>query len=99
MSLLWELKRGDTVTNGKSKQQYTLGEYKGSGFRSKVYQLLGSNSSDGSKTEKEEFAGKLINKNKVIKQVDKSNLENEIEIHSSVSHPNIVQLISHFDHL
>ena len=78
-------------TTGDVKfRKYKLGRLLGKGYNSKCYIFINLENN-------QIFAGKIISKYSLIKSKDKQKLINNIKIHKSLHHPNILNLEHYFE--
>lgn len=73
-----------------TKTHYRRNRYFGKGGFAKCYELINA-------ANQKAFAGKIIAKNQMTKQDQKDKMTQEITIHKSLRHKNIVQFYSFFD--
>jgi len=80
----------DVIIDPNSKRKYERGRFLGKGGFAKCYELR--NPGTG-----EVLAGKIVPKTMLVKTQQKEKMTQEIKIHKSVKHPNIVKLFSYFE--
>eukprot|EP00048_Salpingoeca_helianthica_P009472 m.135769 g.135769 ORF g.135769 m.135769 type:complete len:266 (+) comp14877_c0_seq1:166-963(+) len=84
------------IIDEKSLTYYTRGKYLGKGAFAKCYELQRTQASD-KESGGQAFAGKVIAKSKLIKHKAKEKLTNEIKLHKTLSHENVVKFFSFFE--
>ncbi|GAB0090505.1 Serine/threonine-protein kinase polo [Sergentomyia squamirostris] len=76
--------------DASTKTRYQRNRYFGKGGFAKCYEIIEANS-------QKPFAGKVVSKKLMVKDSQKEKMTQEISIHRSLSHKNIVQFYSFFD--
>jgi len=80
----------DIIVDPNSKRKYERGRFLGKGGFAKCYELRNPNTGDV-------LAGKIVPKSMLTKTQQKEKMTQEIKIHKSVKHNNIVKLFSYFE--
>jgi len=80
----------DIITDPNTKRRYERGRFLGKGGFAKCYELKNPNTG-------EPLAGKIVPKTMLVKSQQKEKMTQEIKIHKSVRHQNIVKLYSYFE--
>jgi polo-like kinase 1 len=80
----------DIIVDPNSKRKYERGRFLGKGGFAKCYELRNPNTG-------EVLAGKIVPKSMLTKTQQKEKMTQEIKIHKSVKHNNIVKLFSYFE--
>ncbi|KAA3680593.1 polo-like kinase 1 [Paragonimus westermani] len=80
----------EIVVDGKNKKTYTRGKFLGKGGFAKCYELV-------DQLTKEKFAGKVVPKSALVKSSQKEKMQQEICIHRTLKHENIVGFHGYFE--
>ncbi|KAF5404218.1 Serine/threonine-protein kinase PLK [Paragonimus heterotremus] len=80
----------EVVVDGKNKKTYTRGKFLGKGGFAKCYELI-------DQLTKEKFAGKVVPKSALVKSSQKEKMQQEICIHRTLKHENIVGFHGYFE--
>ncbi|KAF8567477.1 hypothetical protein P879_03876 [Paragonimus westermani] len=80
----------EIVVDGKNKKTYSRGKFLGKGGFAKCYELT-------DQLTKEKFAGKVVPKSALVKSSQKEKMQQEICIHRTLKHENIVGFHGYFE--
>ncbi|TGZ67236.1 hypothetical protein CRM22_004902 [Opisthorchis felineus] len=80
----------EVIVDGKNKKTYTRGKFMGKGGFARCYELI-------DQATQERFAGKVVPKSALVKSSQKEKMQQEICIHRTLKHENVVGFHGYFE--